>query len=166
MRKLVHTCGVLAVAMVATRALAQTSAPAPEAQVLTPARLKTIGDSMAPAASRTAQLGKGDGYTYALTQRDSSGGVESHRDWNDVFVVQRGTATIFTGGTLVGAKEASPGEMRGGTIRGGSRRAIGPGDVVIVPAGTPHQMLLEPGHRISYLAFKVAASNGATAGKR
>lgn len=162
MRKLVHTCGVLAVALGVTRAMAQTSAP--EAQIITPARLKIIGDSMPPAASRTAQLGKGDGYTYALTQRDSSGGIESHRDWNDVFIVQRGTATLFTGGTLVGATEASPGEMRGGTIRGGSRRAIGPGDVVIVPAGTPHQMLLDPGHRISYLAFKVAASSGA--GKR
>jgi len=164
MRKLVHTCGVLAVAFGATRATAQTSTP--EAQIITPKRLATIGDSLPPAASRTAQLGKGDGYTYALTQRDSSGGIESHRDWNDVFVVQRGAATLFSGGALVGAKEASPGEMRGGTIRGGTRRAIGPGDVVVVPAGTPHQMLLEPGHRISYLAFKVAASNGATAGKR
>jgi len=161
----VHTCGVFAIAFGATRAVAQASAS--DAQILTPARLKAIGDSMRPAASRTAQLGRGDGYTYALTQRDSSGGIESHRDWNDVFVVQSGKATLFSGGTLVGATEVSPGEMRGGMIRDGEHRAIGPGDVVIVPAGTPHQMLLDPGHRISYLAFKVAAaSSGAAAGKR
>lgn len=162
-----HACGVLAVAFGATRAVAQTSAPRLEAQIITPARLRTIGDSLPPGASRTAQLGKGSGYTYALTQRDSSGGIESHRDWNDVFVVQHGTATLYSGGTLVGAAESSPGEMRGGTIRGGSRREVGPGDIVIVPAGTPHQMLLGPGHRISYLAFKVAATaSNASAGKR
>jgi len=31
------------------------------------------------------------------------------------------------------------------------------GDVVTTPAGTPHQFILSPGERITYIAFKVAA---------
>jgi mannose-6-phosphate isomerase-like protein (cupin superfamily) len=120
-------------------------------------RLRAIGDSLSPAASRTAQLGKGSGYTYAVTHRDSSGGIERHRDWTDVFVVEAGSATMFTGGVNDDASETSPGEYRGGSIRGGTRAAIKAGDLVVVPAGTPHQMLLSPTERISYLAFKIAA---------
>ncbi|HVX41798.1 MAG TPA: hypothetical protein VHB25_19715 [Gemmatimonadaceae bacterium] len=143
-------------------ALALAIAPAVGAQavkpatIITPAQLRHTADSLPRAASRTAQLGGGPGYTYALTQRDSTGGVERHADWTDEFVVQSGHATELTGGTIAGGKEASPGEWRGGVIKGGEKRAIGPGDVVIVPAGTPHQMLLAPGARISYLAFKIA----------
>lgn len=126
------------------------------ATVITPAQLHHTADSLPRAASRTAQLGAGPGYTYALTQRDSTGGVESHAEWTDIFVVQSGHASILTGGTIEGGKEASPGEWRGGAIKGGETRALSPGDVVIVPAGTPHQMMLAPGGRISYLAFKIA----------
>lgn len=150
----------LALALAAAPALgAQTTKPARPATVITPAQLRHTGDSLPRGASRTAQLGAGPGYTYALTQRDSTGGVEQHDAWTDMFVVQSGEARILTGGRLDGAKEASPGEWRGGTIAGGETRALAPGDVVIVPAGTPHQMILAAGARISYLAFKIAKPN-------
>jgi mannose-6-phosphate isomerase-like protein (cupin superfamily) len=164
MLNLMRTCVAAAVLLIVATHLEAQAATA-EVQVVSPARLRAIADSLPPAASRTAQLGKGDGFTYALTQRESSGGIESHRDWNDVFVIQRGSATLFAGGTLVGATESSPGELRGGTIRGGSRRPLAPGDVVVIPAGVPHQMLLERGHHIAYLAFKVAATANASSKK-
>ncbi|MEP6494898.1 MAG: hypothetical protein ABJF01_19585 [bacterium] len=72
----------MCVLLAATAASGQ-SAPA-RTEIITAARLRAIADSLPPAASRTAQLGRGDGYTYALTQRDSSGGVESHAAWTDV----------------------------------------------------------------------------------
>jgi mannose-6-phosphate isomerase-like protein (cupin superfamily) len=132
-------------------------APAAPATIMTMERLRAIGDSLMPAASRTAQLGRGSGYTYALTHRDSSGTVEAHAQWTDVFVVQSGTATLLTGGVAEGARETTPGEWRGGTARGATRAAIKPGDVIVIPAGTPHQMLLAPGERISYLGVKIGA---------
>src|SRR4051812_22546680 len=125
------------------------------AVITSAARLVAIGDSLSPAASRTAQLGRGPGYTYALTHRDSSGGLEVHRDWTDVFVIESGSATLLSGGTLEGANESSPGEWRGGSARGATRVPLRIGDVVVIPAGTPHQMLLAGGERISYIAFKV-----------
>jgi len=154
----VMTCVVLAAPLASAQ-----SAPS-QAEIVTAARLRAIADSLPPAASRTAQLGRGDGYTYALTQRDSSGGVESHAAWTDVFVIQKGNGSLLSGGTADGAKESTPGEWRGGTIRGGTQRPLRPGDVVVIPAGMPHQMLLDRGNRIAYLAFKVAAAP-AKAGK-
>jgi mannose-6-phosphate isomerase-like protein (cupin superfamily) len=147
---------MLALLVVARVAGAQTSADT--VRILTAAQLRATADSMPHAASRTAQLGRGAGYTYALTQRDSAGGEESHAAWTDVFVIQSGAAALLYGGTADGARESTPGEWRGGTIRGGRRRSLQPGDVVVIPAGVPHQMLLGPGERIAYLAFKIAAS--------
>jgi mannose-6-phosphate isomerase-like protein (cupin superfamily) len=132
--------------------------PTAPATIVAVERLRAIGDSLTPGAARTAQLGRGSGYTYALTHRDSSGTVEAHADWTDVFVVQTGQATMLTGGSADGSRESAPGEWRGGSIRGGTRALIKPGDVVVIPAGTAHQMLLAPGERISYLAFKIATS--------
>ncbi|HXT17350.1 MAG TPA: hypothetical protein VN706_17050 [Gemmatimonadaceae bacterium] len=130
---------------------------APAATITPAARLAVLGDSLTPGASRTAQLGLGPNMTYALTHRDSTGGLEAHRDWTDVFVVESGSATLVSGGTLSGAKEATPGEWRGGKANGSTRAALHVGDVVVIPAGAPHQMILAPGEHITYLAFKVKA---------
>lgn len=152
-----------ALARVPTLAAQRATAPGQAAvmapaTVMTPERLRQIGDSLSPASSRTAQLARGSGYTYALTHRDSSGTIEVHDSWTDVFIVASGVATLVTGGAVEGAKESSLGEWRGGVARGGADARIGPGDVVIIPAGTPHQLLLGAGERISYLAFKIAAA--------
>jgi len=145
-----------ALAASATTAAAQTSATTP-AEVVRAGRLKQLGDSLTPGASRTAQIGRGPNFTYAITHRDTSGGLERHDAWTDILVVQSGSATILSGGTQEGATETSPGEWRGGTARGATRQKMSAGDVVTTPAGTPHQMLLAPGEQITYIAFKVAA---------
>jgi mannose-6-phosphate isomerase-like protein (cupin superfamily) len=129
----------------------------PPAEVVHAGRLKQLGDSLTPGASKTAQLGRGPNFTYAITHRDTSGGLERHEAWTDILVVQSGSATILTGGVQQGATESSPGEWRGGTAVGATRQPIRAGDVVTTPAGTPHQFLLAPGERITYIAFKVAA---------
>ena len=131
--------------------------PMPPAEMVHAARLKQLGDSLTPGASRTAQLGRGPNFTYAITHRDTSGGLERHEAWTDILVIESGSATLLSGGVQEGATETSPGEWRGGTARGATRQAIRAGDVVTTPAGTPHQMLLGPGERITYIAFKVAA---------
>ena len=146
----------LSLAAVAPRAAAQATATAP-AEVVHAARLKQLGDSLTPGASRTAQIGRGPNFTYAITHRDTSGGLERHEAWTDILVIQSGSATILSGGIQEGATETSPGEWRGGTARGATRQKMSAGDVVTTPAGTPHQMLLAPGEQITYIAFKVAA---------
>ena len=135
---------------------AQRGATAP-ADVVHGQRLKQLGDSLTPGAYRTTQLGRGPNFTYAITHRDTSSGLERHDAWTDILVIETGSATILSGGAQEGAIESSPGEWRGGIARGATRQAIRAGDVVTTPAGTPHQMVLAPGEQITYIVFKVAA---------
>lgn len=146
----------VAVAVLCATSSASAQKPATTADVILAERLHAVADSLPPGPSRTAQLGKGDRYTYALTRRDTTGGVERHDDWTDVFVVQSGKATLVSGPRSRGAREAKHGEWRGGTIEGGTQRALVAGDAVVIPAGVFHQMVLAPGDRVAYLAFKFA----------
>src|SRR5947208_11066230 len=68
------------------------STPTAPAVITTAARLRTLGDSLTPGASKTGQLGRGPNLTYALTHRDTSGGLEVHVAWTDVLVIQSGSA--------------------------------------------------------------------------
>lgn len=94
-------------------------------------------------------------YTVIQLRRTSDGEAEVHEEWDDVMMVQEGAATLLSGGQVSGGRQTAPGEMRGGQINGGARRPLAPGDMVTVPAGIPHQMLLEPGQSITYLVLKV-----------
>ncbi len=130
-------------------------------------RVSQLGDSLTPAAGKSTSLGRGPNFNYVLWHRDSSSaGLERHDAWSDIVIVESGSATMLTGGTMDGATEASPGEWRGGTARGATRQLIRAGDIVTTPAGTPHQMLLGPGQRITYVTIKVAAAAEATSERR
>jgi mannose-6-phosphate isomerase-like protein (cupin superfamily) len=59
-------------------------------------------------------------------------------------MVQEGSGTLLVGGELQGARNSAPGELRGGEIRGGGRQPLAAGDMMIVPAGTPHQVEINP----------------------
>ena len=60
-------------------------------------------------------------------------------------MVEQGSATLVTGGTVVDGKTGPDGETHGSKIEGGQSQKINPGDVLTVRAGTPHQLILEPG---------------------
>lgn len=92
-----------------------------------------------------AQLGTYDGYGVELTSRAANGQVEVHDQFVDIFFVIKGQATLLTGGTVVGGKSQGNGEVRGTSMRGGERHAISAGDTIRIPAGVPHQLLLQPG---------------------
>lgn len=100
-------------------------------------------------------LEQGTDHSALMVRRTESGEAEAHEEFDDVYVVQQGTATLHFGGTIEGARTTAPGELRGGIIAGGSRRAIEPGDVVLVPADVPHQIELEPGVVFVYHVLKV-----------
>ena len=133
------------------------SSSAPQAVVVRASRLRQLGDSLTPLGSKSAPLGRGANFNAVVWHRDTSGGLERHDAWTDILVVQSGSATILSGGVQEGATESAPGEWRGGTARGATRQVIRAGDMVMTPAGTPHQMLLAPNERITYITIKVGA---------
>jgi uncharacterized RmlC-like cupin family protein len=94
-------------------------------------------------------------YQMSVAYRNASGQAELHQTKNDIFYVVSGNCTLVTGGTIPDGKTTQPHEIRGAAITGGQKRKIGPGDFLTIPAGVPHQMLLDPGAEITYAVVKV-----------
>lgn len=97
------------------------------------------------------------GHSLTLIQRNANGEVEVHMHKHDMVFVRQGAATLITGGEVVNGKDTGSGEIRGDSIRGGTKRIIHAGDIVQIPATVPHQMLLNPGETVAYAAVKVDA---------
>jgi len=93
--------------------------------------------------------------TFMVAHREGSGIPEWHEKQADVIFISAGQITMVYGGTLAGAKTTAPGEMRGGSIQGGTEAKLGPGDVLHIPAKVPHQMMLAPGVQVTYFVTKV-----------
>ncbi len=101
-------------------------------------------------------LGTYGNHYLLFVRRDKTGSSELHAHEADVFVVESGSGVLVTGGKLVGAHTTKPGEMRGTSIQGGTRRAIGPGDAVHISAGVPHQVLVNKGEPFTYFVVKIS----------
>jgi uncharacterized protein GlcG (DUF336 family)/mannose-6-phosphate isomerase-like protein (cupin superfamily) len=82
--------------------------------------------------------GRDGNYMVHASRRDKAGMVEVHTKDADVIHVIGGTATFVTGGAIVNGKEIAPDEIRGASIQGGDTVQLSKGDVIVVPAGTPH----------------------------
>lgn len=94
-------------------------------------------------------------YKLMLSVRGRSGGAEIHAHWDDVMIVEQGDAMLVTGGRVVDGRTIGDGETLGLRIEGGRRQSIGAGDIVTVRAGTPHQLLLDPGTVFSTFVIQV-----------
>lgn len=79
-----------------------------------------------------------DKYMVHASRREKAGLAEVHMKDADIIYVLEGVATFVTGGTVVEPKAVAPDEIRGREIAGGDTRQLQKGDVIIVPAGTPH----------------------------
>jgi mannose-6-phosphate isomerase-like protein (cupin superfamily) len=90
-----------------------------------------------------------------LTRRKGDGQAEWHETQVDVIFVRSGSATLVVGGTLVNAETSAPHEKRAGSIEGGTREKLSAGDVVRIPARTPHQLLLDGSKEFDYFVVKV-----------
>jgi glc operon protein GlcG len=78
-------------------------------------------------------------YKLDAGRREGPGEVEYHAHTVDVMHVVDGTATVLTGGEMVGVRSAGDGELRAESVIGGHPHQLSAGDVLAVPAGIPHQ---------------------------
>src|SRR5258708_9455685 len=95
-------------------------------------------DKVAAALSKGGSLVTAPDLLVSGSHRDKGGQVEVHDKETDVIYVVEGTATFVTGGTMVNGKVTKPGQHIGTDITGGQTHQLSKGDVVVVPAGTPH----------------------------
>jgi mannose-6-phosphate isomerase-like protein (cupin superfamily) len=89
-------------------------------------------------ATKQTQLASTSEYNLQVLRRTEAGTPEEHLKRTHVFFIYEGEATLVMGGSFVGQHEISPGELRGTSIANGRTVQLRKGDVVVVPAGTPH----------------------------
>ncbi len=94
-------------------------------------------------------------HSVLVAHREGSGEAELHEEFNDISMVRSGSGTLVVGGRIVNGRTTAPGEIRGPSIEGGEKRKLSPGDIVHVPPRTPHQVLLEPGQKLTYVVIKI-----------
>lgn len=124
------------------------------------ALLAHMADELAKGSTSARTVNAHPRYHTVQARRAANGVPEVHDHVVDVTIVQAGHATLLTGTHVEGSRVTMPGEHRGGTIVGGQRRQLAPGDFFIIAAGTPHQYLISTGDSIRYLTIKVLEADG------
>ena len=131
------------------------------AMLLASALLNAAEDSKVtyvPAATvaKGGSLATAPNLSITVAHRAEPGMVEVHDKETDTFYVLDGSATIVTGGTMVGGSVTGPGQHRGTDITGGQAQRLAKGDVMVIPAGVPHWFKEVPSS-IDYYVVKVIA---------
>ena len=111
-------------------------------------------DKVAEAISKGGDLVKASDLIVLGSHRAGPGQVEVHDKETDVFYIVEGTATFITGCTMVDGKNTIAGPWLGMDIKGGETHHLGKGDVIVIPAGTPH-WFKEVSPSINYYVVKV-----------
>jgi len=90
-------------------------------------------------AMHTAPVKNADHYRINIVRRTTAQGAIAHPNGTEVHHIIEGAGTLVTGGSIVRTPAAGEG---GGTppatIEGGVSRKVSKGDVILIPAGTPH----------------------------
>ena len=90
-----------------------------------------------------------------LAQRRQAGEVEYHDHTNHVFILVEGEATLVVGGTMVDARRTAPDQMRAPSAQGGTTYHLSKGDVITIPAKTPHWWKEVSTKTIAYYAVNI-----------
>lgn len=99
------------------------------------------------AAMTLSPIARNDQYSINVVQRAKATGALAHPGNTELHYILEGSGTVITGGTIV-RKEGSV-----ATIEGGESRQFGKGDVIVVPAGSPHWYSATDGE-ITYLEVR------------
>jgi mannose-6-phosphate isomerase-like protein (cupin superfamily) len=148
---------IAAAVLLATPALAQVRATAPDG-------FKFMSHEEIDKLVSTPEAGRVYGatfmndhenyYTEFVKRLDHGNMPEQHPHWIDQITILSGEGLLTYGGTIAGGDVAANGEVRGGTISGAMTRKLGPGDFVLIPAGTPHKFDAAAGKMLSYVVTK------------
>jgi mannose-6-phosphate isomerase-like protein (cupin superfamily) len=155
-----HPATTLAATAMLAMAATSVQAQAGKADVVTQAQLKQdakqlVAKAKAGGGNASIKLNEYPNHFTMMAIRVKTGGAEVHAHYADIFYVVSGHATLLTGGTVEDPKTTGEGETLGKAVVGGSKQAVGPGDFIHIPAGTPHQLVLPPGTTFAYYVVKV-----------
>ena len=140
---------VLALLIVLTMAILLTAAAG------VPAAVHYIGHDQVTATMTKGGAIVEDPGLRILANRREAGEAEFHEKTNHIFIIVEGEATFVTGGTMVGVRQTSPDERRASRIEGGQTHHLSKGDILTIPAKTPHWWKEVPTKTIAYYAVNI-----------
>lgn len=148
--------------LLALQAPAAAVAPAP-ATFVTAAELEAVLEAQIPKGVvdqplKLREVLGGKASVASLHRSKAEASALIHNEVTEIYFITRGSGTLVTGGTLGSPKptdltRVNAGMSQSGIRQGGESRRVGPGDVIIIPAGTPHSFSELDGP-ISYLVFR------------
>src|SRR5215467_7873640 len=94
-------------------------------------------------------------YRAQLEYRPGISPAAVHEKDAELMVVLDGTGDIVTGGKLVEEKRTNANNLSGSSISNGNTQAVVKGDMIIVPANTPHQVIPKGGAPIVLMTLHV-----------
>jgi mannose-6-phosphate isomerase-like protein (cupin superfamily) len=94
-------------------------------------------------------------YRAQLEYRPGTSPAAFHEKDAELMVVLEGTGNIVTGGTLVNERRNNANNRGGSSIAGGNSQAVVKGDMLIVPANTPHQVIPTGGAPIVLMTMHI-----------
>ena len=94
-------------------------------------------------------------YRAQLEYRPGKAPAALHEKDAELMVVLEGTGDIVTGGKLADEKRVNANNLSGSGITSGNSQAVVKGDMLIVPANTPHQVIPTGGAPIVLMTLHV-----------
>jgi mannose-6-phosphate isomerase-like protein (cupin superfamily) len=94
-------------------------------------------------------------YRAQLEYRPGISPAAVHEKDAELMVVLEGTGNIVTGGKLVDEKRTNANNLSGSSIADGNSQAVVKGDMLIVPANTPHQVIPTGGAPVVLMTMHV-----------
>lgn len=101
------------------------------------------------------EFSKAGDYQTSVVHREGDGEVELEND-PVLLIIESGQATLV-GGKIMDSKAVPPGEAGGSSmtfIKSGESTTVAEGDLVLIPAHLPHQVLIAAGKRVTYVVIR------------
>lgn len=151
----------LAVSSGVVTASAQTS----RAQAAGPSGFASGADVQAQIREMLAEMKPDQGFMWRPLVRDGAtvaaieiwkkpGRPAVHPAEAEYAIVLEGSGTLVSGGAMADSKVTNANLVEGSRIEGGATRPLGPGDVILIPAGVPHWFGIT-GDRLVLLGIKL-----------
>ena len=109
---------------------------------------------VAETMAKGGQIISDEGFV-VLANRRGAAEAELHDTTNHTFIIVEGEATFVTGGSLIEPRQTGRGQTRAKGIEGGQAHQLRKGDVITIPAKTPHWWKEVSSGTIGYYAINI-----------
>lgn len=161
----VFTTGATSLLLAASSGIAGASAQTSRAQAADPSGFASGADVQVQLRQMLAAMKSDQGFMWRPLVRDGAtvaaieiwkkpGRPAVHPAEAEYAIVLEGSGTLVSGGTMADPKASNANLVEGSRIEGGTTRPLGPGDVILIPAGVPHWFGIT-GDRLVLLGIKL-----------